>query len=88
MNSYRPINILNYIAKIIDTIMAQQIKDFLTQYKLIPYNHNGGLKGLSTTSTVIVLLDMWSKLIEDNVNAVVLQLDQSAAYDMVNHNIV
>ena len=88
MNSYRPISILNAIAKVIDTAMAIQIKDFLLLHNLIPYNHNGGLKGMSTTTTVIVLLDIWSKIIEQNKNAVVLQLDQTAAYDMVNHLIL
>ena len=88
MNGYRPINILNAIAKVIDKVIAEQIHDFLNKFKLIPYNHNGGLKGLSTTTTTIVLLDMWSKLIENNIEAVVLQLDQSSAYDMVCHVIL
>ena len=43
---------------------------------------------MSTTTTVIVLLDIWSKILESNKNAVVLQLDQSAAYDMVDHPIL
>ena len=88
MNAYRPISILNAISKIVDTVIARQIKDFLVKYNLVPYNHNGGIKGLSTTTTVLVLLDMWSKLLENNTNSVVLQLDQSAAYDMVNHQIL
>ena len=88
MNSYRPVNILNAIAKILDTIVANQIKAFLDRYSLIPYNNNDGLKGLSTTITVLVLLNLWSKLLESNQNSVVLQLDQSAAYEMVNHAIL
>ena len=88
MNSYRPISIINAIAKIVDTAMANQIKDFLIKFNLIPYNHNGGLKGMSTTTTVIALLDIWSKTMEENKNAVVLQLDQMAAYDMVDHKIL
>ena len=62
MDSYRPINILNAIAKILDTVIANQIKQFLDVFNLIPYNHNAGIKGLSTTSTVLVLPDMWSNM--------------------------
>ena len=43
---------------------------------------------MSTTTTVLVLLDMWSKMLEDNTNTVVLKLDNSAAYEMVRHVIL
>ena len=87
-NSFRPISILNALAKIIDTVISEQIKEFLDKYDIVPYNHNGGLKGHSTTTTVIVMLDMWSKMLEEGKNGVVLQLDQSSAYDMVKHDIL
>ena len=73
--SYRPINILNTIAKIVETVVSCQLKEFLKANKLIPAQHNGGLPGKSTVTTVLTLIDIWSNIIEDKEETVCIQLD-------------
>jgi hypothetical protein len=83
--SFRGINLLPVISKIIENAVLDQMKDYLSRHSLIPPQHNGSIPGHSTTTTAITLIDMWSRIIEIGDDGVVLQLDQSAAYDVVCH---
>ena len=74
--------------KVIENVLKDQIIEHLRVNKLIPPQHSGGLKFNSTSTNVLTLLDMWSKLLENDTDAVLLQLDQSAAYDVVSHEIM
>ena len=87
-SSYRPINLIPWLSKVIENILKDQITQHLKQHNLIPPQHSGGIKYHSTTTNAITLLDMWSKLLEKDKDSVLLQLDQSAAYDVVNHEIL
>ena len=86
--AYRPINILNTISKIIEKVVASQLKEFLKINKLIPFQHNGGIQGKLTVTTALTLLDMWSKILEENNEAVCIHLDQTAAFEIVDHEIL
>merc|ERR1712055_1163333 len=46
-NSYRGINILSPISKIIENVLKNQIIEFLNTNNIIPLNHLGGIKGRS-----------------------------------------
>ena len=41
--SYRAINILSIVGKIIDKIIAEQLLTYLTENHLIPHEHHGGV---------------------------------------------
>ena len=86
--SYRPINLIPWLSKIIENIIKNQITKHLDNRNLIPPQHNGGRKYHSTTSNAIILIDMWTQILDDNLDAVLIQLDQSAAYDVVTHDIL
>ena len=86
--NYRPINLIPWISKIFENIIKDQIIQHLSDNNLIPPQHSGGIKYNSTTTNVGTLLDMWSKLLDSDHDSILLQLDQSAAYDVVSHNIL
>lgn len=86
--NYRPVNMLPPISKIIEKVIMYQLTEHIEKNNLIPGNHNGSRPKHSTTTTTMTLHDMWSSILEDDMDAVVLQLDQSAAYDIIAHDIM
>ena len=83
--SFRAINILPSIGKIIDRIINKQITRHLVSNNLLLQQHNGSIKGRSTMSAVLTMLDEWSEDLENHKNNAILILDQSAAYDIICH---
>ena len=83
--SYRCVNILPSLAKIIDRTLNIQIIKHLTQNKLLLHQHFGGIQGRSTMTAVMTMLDDWVYSLEQGEDSVVLILDQSAAYNIVWH---
>lgn len=87
-HNYRPINLLSPISKIIEKVIVRQLVNHVVNNKLIPANHTGSRPKQSTTTTAMTLHEIWSEILEDDMEAVILQLDQSAAYDIVPHDIM
>jgi hypothetical protein len=86
--SYRPINILPSVSRLIEKLIAVSLNDHLELNDLIPGQHHGGRNNHSTTTAITTIVDNWAnQLQENNTNAVVI-IDQSAAYDLINHRIL
>ena len=86
--SYRGINLLPSIGKIIDKIISIQLVRHLALNNLFLHSHNGAIKGRSTVSAIVTMLDDWVYDLEDGKNLAILILDQSAAYDLISHSIL
>ena len=86
--SYRRTNIYNCIGFFLDKVILKQMLTYLIQNKLIHEGHHGSLKGRSTTTAVVTIMDTWAKLVEDNQEIAAVAMDQSAAYDLINHEIL
>ena len=86
--SYKGINLLPSIGKIMDKVTASQITKYLTQHKLIPHQHHGGLKGKSTITAVLTEIDKWAEKVENGEDLAVIIIDQSAAYDTIDHGLL
>ena len=83
--SYRAINILSSISKIIDRIINKQLIRHLTTNKLIIHQHHGTIKGRSTMTALVSMLDEWAEALENGESNAILVLDQSAAYNIICH---
>jgi hypothetical protein len=71
--SYRPINILPTISKLIEKHMATTLTAHLEANNLIPGQHHGGRAFHSTTTAVTTLMDNWSHQVQNkNRNAVII----------------
>ena len=86
--SYRGINLVNCLGKIIDKTILQQTLTYMVDNKLIHEAHHASIKGRSTTTAVVTIMDTWSKLVEDGKEVAALAMDQSAAYDLIDHEIL
>ena len=86
--SYRGININNCLGKILDKVILKQLLAYLLDNELVHEGHHGFLKGRSTTTAVTTIMDSWAKLVEDNNEIAAVAMDQSAAYDLIDHDIL
>ena len=84
-NSYRGINIIMSLGKIIDKVVLLQVLTYLVDNGLVHEAHHGSIKGRSTATAVTTLVDTWTQLTEQGHEVAVIALDQSAAYDLIDH---
>jgi hypothetical protein len=87
LKAYRPVALLNTLGKVMESILAKRLSYVVEKHNLLPEQHMGGRRGVSTELAVHVLLERihttW-KLTPSHV-ASVLFLDVSGAFDHVSH---
>ena len=86
--SFRGINLLPSLGKVVDKIISSQIVRHLNLNKLLLHNHFGAIRGRSTIAAIATMLDDWVYDLESGENLAILILDQSAAYDLISHQIL
>ena len=86
--SYRGVNLIMSIGKVIDKVILAQVLSYLKSNELIHEAHHGGLKGKSTTTAITTLIDTWTNLVEEGHELAIIALDQSSAYDLIDHAIL
>ena len=88
IDGWRPINIVPAVAKIIEKCLLKQMLKYLEDTKLIKHSHHGSVKTKSTQTLVLELQDKLVENLEKGDETVLLILDQSKAYDLVQHDIL
>ena len=83
--SYRPIALLNTLSKAMDAILAQRISYAVEKHQLLPKDHLGGRKAMSTEYALHSLLDRVHQAWNRGHVASVLLLDVAGAFDHVSH---
>ena len=86
--SYRPVNQLVGLSKILERCVFGQLVDYLEVNSLLHPNQHGGRAGHSTTTTLIQMHDQWMNDLEDGKTVTVTMVDQSAAFDVCDHMII
>lgn len=86
VRNYRPIAKLSIIAKIIDSIMADQL--FMHFSHLITNNQHGFFKKRSTITNLLAYTDNLQQCLEDGGQVDVIFTDFSKAFDKVNHELL
>merc|ERR1712240_894556 len=85
MGSYRPINNLCTIEKIIEEYFIMHLEAFLIENKIINDNHHGGRKGHSTITALNQILNTTHINYEKIRLNCILITDMSKAYDTIDH---
>ena len=84
-SNYRPVSLTSIVGKIMESIIAKNIREHLERHKLIRESQHGFMKGKSCLTN---LLSFYSKVYEsaDNGDSYdILYLDFSKAFDKVPH---
>ena len=88
IENYRPVSHLVQIGKISEYAVNFQIIEHFIKHDLFHHNHHGSLAHHSTATAVIQLFDLWLEAAEQQELSAVCLLDQSAAYDLLCHQIL
>ena len=88
IDSYRPINNLPCLEKILEQHIINNLNIFLTNNNIIHKNHHGGRKGYSTTTALTQINKILLKNYENNKITATLITDLSSAFDLVDNQIL
>ncbi|CAG9115881.1 unnamed protein product [Plutella xylostella] len=83
VNNYRPISVLPVMSKILEKLINNRLKKFLTDNNLISKNQYGFRSGLSTEDAVLNLTEEVTKHLDGGEKCVGVFLDLARAFDTV-----
>lgn len=87
-NNYRPIYVIQAVAKILENIIFDQLSAYLQANKLLEDSQSGFRKNHSTMTALLDATDEWPLNIDKGlVNAIVF-IDLKKAFDTVDHKIL
>jgi hypothetical protein len=82
-SNYRQISLLSLLAKLIEGIISDHMKIFLSKENIISSHQHGFFAGRSTTSNLIEFIDVVSSALNDGSGVDVAFLDVAKAFDRV-----
>ena len=85
LNSFRPINNMNGIEKVLEHIIKTQLTKFLDDNKIIHENMHGSRVHHSPTTAKLHLDELINKPKDDGDKIALVNTDLTAAYDTVSH---
>ena len=88
MNNFRPISILSHLNKIFETVISNQIKNFLKKHGILYKYQYGFRENHSTDHALIEIVDSIKFTIDDDKLAGGIFVDLTKAFDTVNHSIL
>ena len=84
--NYRPVALLPILSKVMEKVVFSQLVEYLEHNKLIHPNLHGSRVGHNTSTALLQLYDKWVEELEEDKMVGVLFCDQSAAFDLCDHN--
>ena len=86
--SYRPVAILPVWSKLLERAVFVQIIEYFESNNLLHPNHHGFRANHNTTTALLQMYDLWVEAMDRGEATGVVLLDMSAAFDMVDHNLL
>ena len=86
--NFRPVALLPVLSKILERIVFQQIVKYMEANDLFHPSHHGFRHGLSTTSALLEMNDVWLEAFDNKKITAIVMIDLSAAFDVVNPSIL
>ncbi|KAL7846620.1 hypothetical protein SRHO_G00216000, partial [Serrasalmus rhombeus] len=88
VNNYRPVSLLSFLSKVLERAAYNQLSFFLTQNQLQELNQSGFKPAHSTETALIAVTENLQSARSAKLSSVLILLDLSAAFDIVNHTIL
>lgn len=86
VSNYRPISIINNIAKILEISIKNRLIEHLCHNKILSDRQFGFVEGKSTEDAIYDVTKTIYKSIENNKKLIAIFLDLAKAFDTVSHN--
>ena len=86
--NYRPVAIVPILSKVLERVIFNQLVEYLNANNLLHPNHHAFRGQHNTTTALIQMYDGWLQAVESGQLAGVCMLDMSAAFDVVDHDLL
>ena len=86
--NYRPVSNIPEVSKLAEYAVLDQLLSHFQSNQLFHPNHHGFLPNHSTATALLQVYDLWLSAAEDRDLSAGLFLDLSAAFDIIDHNIL
>ena len=86
--NWRPVTDIVFISKLVEAAVYKQVEDYFTKSDFWHPNHHGFKSNHSTSTAITQIYDMWIQAAENKKLTAALLLDLSAAFDIVDHQIL
>ena len=83
--NYRPVSLTSTLSKLMETIIRDEIVNYLNTNSLFVNNQYGFRKGRSCESQLLDVLEEWTKELDNKGSVDCIYLDYSKAFDSVPH---
>ena len=83
--SYRPVALLSVLSKVLERAIFMQTVQYMNEQNLMHPYHHGFRTDHSTTTAMLQMYDLWVGAANRGELAGVAMIDQSAAFDCVDH---
>ncbi|CAG9132815.1 unnamed protein product [Plutella xylostella] len=87
-NEYRPISILPFLSKVLESVVHRQMTAFLTKGRLLNRFQSGFRSGHSTTTALLKVTEDIRCAMEDRRVTVLVLVDFSNAFNAVDHDLL
>lgn len=85
---YRPVTLLPAISRIVERIIAQQLKQHLKDNGILPNFQHGFRAGHSPETAITQLITQIAKARDEHEIAIVMSLDLAGAFDTIDHEVL
>ena len=86
--NYRPVALLSVTSKIMERLVFNQMISYLEFNNVLHPSHHGFRAKHSTCTALLHMQDQWLQALERNQITAVVMCDMSAAFDVVNHELL
>jgi len=86
LSNYRPISITCVLCKLLERIVVNRIYSHLAENNLLCTEQHGFVRGRSTLTNLLESLNDWTRNIDDKRSTVVIYVDFSNAFYVVQHD--
>lgn len=86
LTNYRPISLLP--AKMLEKIVQRQLAKFIESHNILHDTQSGFRAGFSTETALLEVADSVRIAVDSGASSMLVLLDLSAAFDMVDHDIL
>ncbi len=88
MNNYRPISKLPCLAKVMESLVNNQLKSFLSTYSVLSSHQSGFRTNHSTISAITLVTNHIISALDKKQHCAAVFVDLSKAFDTVDHDIL
>ena len=86
--NYRPVALLPITSKLLERAIFSQLAEYLEDNDILHPSHHGFRTKHNTSTALLQMSDVWLEALENNEISAVIMLDMSAAFDVVDHDIL